>query len=170
MALFPILYKTGPPKRSSAVLQKHQQRCHAKIANGPPLYLLACKMSYRALLKIAIFLCLGLPIPRLLFIYSKPLVHHHHNTLLLVEHPPRYRSSWGPSKSAAEDVQCRQKSHAAASEMRPLDRVLTSLASLRVGRCTAVQLGRTCDTSACPQSGSPSACTTTSIRHAILCR
>ena len=50
---------------------------------------------------------------------------------------------------------CRQKRQAAASEMRPLDRVLTSLASLRVGRCTAVQLGRTCDTSACPQSGSP---------------
>jgi len=48
--------------------------------------------------------------------------------------------------------------YAAAREMRPLDKVLTNLASLRVGCCTAVQLGRVCDTSACPQSGNPRAC------------
>ena len=38
--------------------------------------------------------------------------------------------------------------HAAARDMRPLDSVLTSLASFRVGRCTAVQLGRVWDTAA----------------------
>ncbi len=53
-------------KRTTAVLQKHQRRCHAKIANVPPPYLLACKMLYAALLKIATFLCLGQPVTHLL--------------------------------------------------------------------------------------------------------
>ena len=31
-----VVYRIGLPKRTPALLQKHQQCCHAKIANVPP--------------------------------------------------------------------------------------------------------------------------------------
>ena len=152
-------------QKGHAVLQTHHQRCHTKISSLHASDLLVCKTPYRALLKMLPVVCWGLPPTESVFCTSKCLFQVRHAPpakacRLLVEIPRHWCK--GPmgdtAKSASRVCAVLTKVHAAASEMRPLDSVLTSLASLRVGRCTAVQLGRTCETSACAQSGSPSAC------------